>query len=75
MRIDDHMWPAVREAARRILREDSLIIRTPVRFVEDLDRLILLMGDAQPSRLSFPSVIEVNAPWIDVEQRNEAPTV
>ena len=68
------MWPAVREAARRILREDSLIIRTPVRFVEDLDRLILLMGDAQPSRLSFPSVIEVNAPWIDVEQRNEAPT-
>lgn len=68
------MWPAVREAARRILREDSLIIRTPVRFVEDLDRLILLMGDAQPSRLSFPSVIEVNAPFIDVEQHNEAPT-
>ena len=68
------MWPAVREAARRILREDSLIIRTPVRFVEDLDRLILLMGDAQPSKLSFPSVIEVNAPFIDVEQRNEAPT-
>ena len=59
MRIDDQMWPAVREAARRLLREDSLIIRTPARFVEEIDRLVLMMGDAQPSRLSFPSVIEV----------------
>ena len=66
------MWPAVREAARRILREDSLIIRSPVRFVEDLERLILMMGDAQPSRLSFPSVIEVDAPSMDVEQGLEA---
>ena len=67
------MWPAVREAARRILREDSLIIRTPTRFGEEIERLILMMGDAQPSRLSFPAVIEVDAPSIDVEQVIEAP--
>ena len=66
------MWPAVREAARRILREDSLIIRTPVRFIEDLQRLNLMMGDAQPSRLSFPAVVEVNTPSIDVKQGIEA---
>ena len=65
------MWPAVREAARRLLREDSLIIRTPARFVEEIDRLVLMMGDAQPSRLSFPSVIEVEAPFIEVEQAIE----
>ena len=66
------MWPAVREAARRILREDSLIIRTPTRFGEEIERLILMMGDAQPSRLSFPAVIEVEGSSIDVEQVIEA---
>ena len=68
MRIDDQLWPAVREAARRILREDSLTIRTPSQFLEEIDRLILMMGDAQPSRLSFPAVIGVDAPSIDIEQ-------
>ena len=64
MRIDDQLWPAVREAARRILREDSLTIRTPSQFVEEIERLVLMMGDAQPSRLSFPSVIEADTPSI-----------
>ena len=74
MRIDDQLWPAVREAARRILREDSLTIRTPSQFVEEIERLVLMMGDAQPSRLSFPSVIEADTPSIDIEQDKQEST-
>lgn len=68
------MWPAVREAARRLLREDSLIIRTPARFVKEIDRLVLMMGDAQPSRLSFPFLIEAEIPSIDLEQEKDGTT-
>ena len=68
MRIDDQLWPAVREAARRILREDSLTIRTPSQFVEEIDRLVLMMADAQPSRLSFPSVVVADTLTINMEQ-------
>ena len=66
VRIDDPMWPAVREAARRILRLEALTICAPLECIPQLDALILRMGDAQPSRLTFPMVKPHEQRSIDV---------
>ena len=66
VRIDDPMWPAVREAARRILRLEALTIWAPSECIPQLDALVLSMGDAQPSRLTFPILKPHNQPSIDV---------
>lgn len=66
MRIEDPMWPAVREIARRILREENLTIHAPQSFHARLDGLVLALGDAQPSRTIFPTVTAHDAPLIDI---------
>ena len=70
VRIDDPMWPTVREAARRILRLHGLTARSPPRFASNLDQLLLEMGDAQPSRLEFPSTLEHDLETIDFSLAN-----
>lgn len=69
MRIEDPMWPAVREVARRILREDSLVIQASESYMQELDDLILAMGDAQPARLAFPTLEVMQSSVIDITQR------
>ena len=69
MRIEDPMWPAVREVARRILREDSLVIRASESYMQELDDLILAMGDAQPARLAFPTLEVMQSSVIDITQQ------
>lgn len=66
VRIDDPMWPAVREAARRILRLEALTIRAPRHAFPQLEALFLSMGDAQPSRLTFPILLPHDKNSIDV---------
>lgn len=51
-------WLALREASRRILVEQNLVIRLPKPHHERWYRLILNMGDSMPQRLEFP-VMEV----------------
>ena len=70
VRIDDPMWPTVREAARRILRLHGMTARCPQRFASNIDQLILEMGDAQPSRLEFPTTLEHDLESIDFSLSN-----
>ncbi len=66
MRIDDPMWPAVREAARRILRDEGLALHLPVEFENQADELLLAMADAQPSKLKFPEIATHALDSVDV---------
>ena len=70
MRIQDPMWPAVREVARRILREDSLVIQAGESYMQELDSLILAMGDAQPARLAFPTIQLTQSSMIEITQQH-----
>jgi len=58
MRITDPQWPALREASRRILRLQEIRINIPKRFHSKTNEMILGLGERQPSRLSFPIVME-----------------
>ena len=49
-------WLAVREACRRILTEDGLILNIPQAHVASWHRLILNMADSMPQRLEFPEI-------------------
>ena len=70
VRIQDPMWPAVREVARRILREDSLVIQAGESYMQELDSLILAMGDAQPARLAFPTIQLTQSSMIEITQQH-----
>ena len=54
MRITDPRWPAVREAARRLLREDNLTVCGPSWIKERVHHLAVTMGDCLPSKVTFP---------------------
>ncbi len=58
MRITDPQWPALREASRRILRLQEIQINIPKRFHSITKKMILELGEKQPSRLSFPIITE-----------------
>ena len=57
MRITDPRWPAVREAARLLLREENIVVQGPDWIEPELHALGVLMGDRLPSRLHFPSCL------------------
>ena len=49
-------WLAVREACRRILTQEGLILNIPQDHVASWHRLILNMADSMPQRLEFPEI-------------------
>ncbi len=49
-------WLAVREACRRILTEEGLILNIPQVQMASWHRLILNMADSMPQRLEFPEI-------------------
>jgi hypothetical protein len=55
MRITDPRWPAVREVARILLREEQLSVHAPQWLERDLNELTLAIGDHLPSRIHFPT--------------------
>lgn len=55
MRITDPLWPAVREVARILLREEHLSVHAPQWLETQLNELSLAMGDHLPSRIHFPT--------------------
>jgi len=65
MRITDPQWPALREAARRILRLKEIQIIIPTEYHLITNEMIRGLGEKQPSRLIFPQIIE--GPEITVE--------
>ena len=58
MRITDPQWPALREAARRILRLKEIRITIPTEYHLITNKMILGLGEKQPSRLTFPKIAE-----------------
>ena len=60
------MWPAVREAARRILRDEGLALHLPMEFENQADELTLAMAVAQPSKLEFPQIETHELDSVDV---------
>lgn len=64
------MWPAVREAARRILRLDGITLHLPSRLMDQADELVVRISDAQPSRLTFPSMLSREREWVDAFEFN-----
>jgi hypothetical protein len=55
VRIDDPLWPVVRETSRVLLRRDNLHLEIPVEFKEDIESLFLEMSDYQPAKLHVPT--------------------
>ena len=51
-------WLAVREASRRILVEENLVIQVPRDDVEIWHRMMLNMADSMTQRLEFPIIQE-----------------
>lgn len=54
MRIDEPLWPVVRETARQILRCENIVLKIPERFTNDFQQLLLEMSDFQPAKIEFP---------------------
>jgi len=55
VRIDDPLWPVVRETSRQLLRRDNLHLEIPAEFKEDIEGLLLEISDYQPAKLHFPT--------------------
>jgi len=55
MRITDPRWPAVRELARTVLREDNIVIRGEAWLESEIHALSMLISERQPARLAFPT--------------------
>jgi hypothetical protein len=58
MRITDPQWPALREAARRILRLKEIRIAIPPEYHSITNEMIVGLGEKQPARLTFPQITE-----------------
>ena len=57
---DDERWPAVREAARRILRTPLVRIMVEPQHVSGAHELVTAIAQANPAQLSLPEVVESN---------------
>ena len=56
MRPDDVRWPAVREAARRILRTPRVVMAVMEEDLGSAHRLVSAISEANPAQLSLPEV-------------------
>lgn len=55
---DDERWPAVREAARRILRTTSVRLAVIGQHLSDAHGLVAAIAEANPAQLRLPEVVE-----------------
>ena len=56
MRMDNDLWPVVRESARRILKLEHILIKLPHELSFDYKFLCDEISNNIPSRLTFPEV-------------------
>ena len=56
MRPDDERWPAVREAARRILRTPHVRLEIPESSMAEARDLVSAIAEADPARLALPEL-------------------
>ena len=55
MRITDPRWPAVRELARTVLRENNIVIQGDAWLKSEIHALSMHISERQPARLVFPT--------------------
>ena len=54
MRMDNDLWPVVRESARRVLRLEKILIKLPYELKPTFEKLSDEISQYIPSRLIFP---------------------
>ena len=69
MRIDEPLWPVVRETARQILKCENLVLSIPQKFAKDFQQLILDMSDFQPAKIEFPAYATVTRDEVMIHQK------
>ena len=66
---DDERWPAVREAARRILRTPLVRLAVEPEHLKDAHNLVSAIAQSNPAQLNLPEVVESGTNFIlDVEE-------
>ena len=55
MRIDDPLWPVVRETSRQLLRSTQIHLDLPPEFQKDIETILLEISDYQPAKTQFPT--------------------
>jgi len=68
MRMDDPLWPVVRESARRVLRLEHISIKIPVELGSEFKALCDEISQNIPSRLIFPKVEYVESDHIEIRR-------
>ena len=56
MQLDDPLWPSLREAARRFLREDSCKLIVDEKYHKNALHLVQNVADYVPSKIHLPTV-------------------
>ncbi len=56
MEMSDVRWPSLREAARRILKQEGCILRVPQGNLHEAHSLTLAIGDKIPERIKLPTI-------------------
>ncbi len=55
VRIDDPLWPVVRETSRQLLRSGNIHLELLPEFQKDIEEILLEISDYQPAKTQFPS--------------------
>ena len=71
MRMDNDLWPVVRESARRIIRLENTLFKTPENLVEDFKNLCNQISENIPSRLVFPNIEIIDANNVEIYHRSQ----
>ena len=71
MRMDDPLWPVVREISRLILRREDIHVKLPVEFKEDMQNILLDISDYQPSKVLFPTFEVQSEDVVCIYERNQ----
>ncbi len=71
MRMDNDLWPVVRESARRILRLENILFKIPENFSKDFKNLCDQISENIPSRLVFPDIEIMDANNVEIYHRDQ----
>ena len=55
VRIDNPLWPVVRETSRQLLRSTQIHLDLPPEFQKDIEAILLEISDYQPAKTQFPT--------------------
>ena len=72
--MDNDLWPVVRESARRVLRLENILFRTPKKFNEEiLQSYVMKYREYIPSK-HFPEIEYVESSSVEILHKNSSST-